>query len=94
MFCTGGSGGSPEGFSPGGGLPRRATRPEADSRPEADIQQQMCNLRQWIRTKRKILPPRCRGVVSEGEKLLLGARAPFLTGPERILNRMSFMAIV
>ena len=94
MFCTGGSGGSPEGISPGGGLPRRATRPEADSRPEADIQQQMCNLRQWIRTKRRNSPPRGRGVASEGDKLLLGARAPFLTGPERIPDRMSFMAIV
>ena len=82
----------------------RASRPEADY-PEGRLARRRILARRRTFNNRcaiygsgseprgEILSPRGRGVVSEGEKLLLGARAPFLTGPEKIPNLMSFMAI-
>ena len=75
---------TPKGDSPGGGFSPGGGHSTTDVQSKAVDQNQ----------EEKFSPPRGRGVVSEGEKLLLGARAPFLTGPERIPDRMSFIAIV
>ena len=75
---------TPKGDSPGGGFS------PGGGHSTIDVQSKAVDLNQ----EEKFSPPGGRSVASEGEKPLLRARAPFLTVPERIPDRMLLIAIV